>query len=252
MKMHFPSLRTAILAAVSVTTLAGCQLYFGEENGGGGGFVEPGFACVEDDDCAAGCFCGEDGTCEEAGFCTEDSQCADGFTCDEARGSCEPTTCTTSAECPAGQSCQDGQCTATCSCTNDTQAIDQGFGYCDESRETCEPGVDPAGLCTGEVTCNEQQPNCEVGTTAAILDGCYTGGCLAIAQCNAPPVCENLQHVEDCEARSTGSAPDCLIVATGTNCTKPDGSICNPGDTNCTCQNFQFHSCDTRGAVPEN
>ena len=83
MKKLFPSLRTAMLAAVSVTALASCQLYFGESDDdfGGGGGVEPGFACAEDTDCAAGCFCGASNTCEEAGFCTSDADCAEGQFC---------------------------------------------------------------------------------------------------------------------------------------------------------------------------
>ena len=36
-------------------------------------------------------------------------------------------------------------CTATCTCSNDAQRRQQGFGCCDETRSTCMPGQDPAG-----------------------------------------------------------------------------------------------------------
>jgi hypothetical protein len=242
----FTSLRYALLAAASVTTLAGCDLYFGESEGGGRpGAQEPGFSCTDNADCAAGCYCGANSTCEEAGFCTTNEDCAEGFVCDD-RGSCVPATCSADAECQTGEVCQDGTCTATCVCTTDTQAQDllgTSDAYCDEARETCHLGVDPAGYCTGALTCNEKPPTCDVGTTPLIADGCYTGECKAIAQCEAAPACEELQHLEDCQGRPA----ECSVVATGTNCTTPGGGICQPGDTNCTCENFTFHSCETAG-----
>jgi hypothetical protein len=251
----FSSLRLAMLALVSVTTIAGCQLYFGEEDGGGGGGTEPGFPCsgetadAANAQCAAGCYCSAEGVCEEAGFCGVDADCPEGYTCDD-RSSCVPNTCESNAECGTGNICQDGQCVATCTCTNDAeaQAVLGADSHCDENLSTCIPGADPAGACVGEVTCNERAPNCGEGTVPLILDGCYTGSCRAIAQCEAAPVCESMQHLTDCSSR----VDDCFVVATGTNCTTPGGGICNPGDTNCTCENFEFHSCETRLAVPEN
>jgi len=240
------SLRFALLAAASVTLLASCELYFGEsDDGGGGGGTEPGFACTDNAECAAGCFCGPSGTCEEAGFCTSTDECPEGYICDD-RNSCVPATCAADAECDTGEVCDNGTCTATCVCTTDTQAQDllgTSDAYCDESRETCHLGADPAGYCTGAVTCNEKPPVCAVGTTPLIgADGCYSGECRAIAQCEAAPSCEELQHLADCQVR----ASDCSVVATGTNCTKPGGGICNPGDSDCTCENFTFHSCEAQ------
>ena len=239
----FASLRFACLAALSVTTLASCELYFGASDDNPSGPSQPGFACEDNADCAAGCYCGAAGTCEEAGFCTTNEDCAEGFICDD-RGSCVPATGSADIECQTGEVCQDGACTATCVCTTDTQAQDllgTTEAYCDEARETCHFGLDPAGYCVGTLTCNEKPPVCGVGTTPLILDGCYTGACNNILQCEAPPVCEELQHFEDCSARSG----ECSSVATGTNCTTPGGGLCQPGDSNCTCENFTFHSCET-------
>ena len=246
----FSSLRLAMLAALSVTTLASCELYFGDsDDDGGGGGNEPGFACGNNADCAAGCYCGAEGTCEEAGFCTSDEECADGFVCDE-RNSCVPSSCSSDAECDTGEVCDNGTCTATCVCTSDSQAQDQlgtTDAYCDESRETCHYGADPAGTCAGAVTCNEKAPKCDEGTVPLVgSDGCYTGECRAIAQCGELPACEAYQHETDC-----GGAA-CTIVSTGINCTKPDGTACQSGDAGCTCEDFRFNSCETPTAVPEN
>ncbi|HEU0029042.1 MAG TPA: hypothetical protein VFQ53_00325 [Kofleriaceae bacterium] len=253
--------------AIAAAALTGCELYFGEDNndnwsycgadgyyvcqgdacewagaecpGGGGG----GFSCESDADCAAGCYC-QNGVCEEGGFCSADTDCPDGFHCDESRSSCVPNGCATDADCLAGQTCQDNNCVTTCVCENDQQAKDAGFGYCDETRSTCMPGEDPAGSCVGQVTCNLKAPTCAAGEVPLIKDGCYTGACRAIAQCDAAPTCAALTHEPDCLARTA----DCRAVYTGINCTKPDGTQCNAGDTNCTCESFKFNSCESRSA----
>jgi len=258
--------------------LAGCELYFdGHDNddhwnycgsdgyydcwgddctwvasgcpiGPGPGPVEPGFSCEDSSDCAAGCYCDENGLCEEAGFCTTDADCGRGYECNEDRASCEPIppqpTCDSDAACPAGQICDAGSCTATCACTNDSEAIAGGYGYCDESRGTCMTGSDPAGTCAGDLTCNAPEPSCAAGEVPLVLDGCYTGACRAISSCGETPSCEALGHESDCLNR----AADCSAVYTGTNCRKPDGSACQAGDQNCVCQNFSFYTCDDRTA----
>jgi hypothetical protein len=273
----FTSLRVATLAAISVGTLAGCEMYFGEESEswdycGADGYyscegdnctwvsstcpdgTQTGLPCADDNECAAGCYCDEAaGVCVEGGFCTQDSDCGEGLECDEERSSCEEPetpTCDGNEDCAAGSTCQDGHCVATCVCESDQEAQQNGFDFCDEARETCMTGVDPAGSCAGEITCNTNPPVCPEGEVPSSLDGCWTGSCRAIAQCDVTPDCNRLQQENECLARATTvpeqPPPDCSAVYTGINCTKPDGSACQAGDSGCTCADFRFNSCTTR------
>lgn len=252
--------------ALALTTLTGCELYFGGDGDNGDdrwtycaadGYYdcygddctwvgpncpsEPGYECDSDADCAAGCYCGTDGTCEEAGFCATEEDCPDGFHCDVNRSSCVPDACTTSADCDAGEYCDgNGGCVASCTCDNDAQAQAAGFGYCDEARKTCEPPA-AGGTCGGESTCNIIAPTCPAGEVPLILDGCYTGSCSAIATCDVTPTCEALQHEADCLGRTDDCAPD----YTGINCTSSTGTPCSTPGANCTCESYTYRSCNT-------
>jgi hypothetical protein len=235
------------IALATASLVAGCQLYFGDRDensaGGGGGDRPPHFDCNADTQCAAGCFCSEDGECVEGGFCRRDEDCGNGFHCDVQRSSCVPNpACTSNDQCEQGSMCDGKGCVKTCSCTSDAEAIEQGAGWCDESRATCMPGVDPQGACTGAITCTGAAPKCPEGQVALIKDGCFTGECRAIAVCEAPPVCRSLQHQNDCGAR----AADCAIVTTGRNCRRGDGSACQPGDSGdvCRCETYTFAGCE--------
>lgn len=278
----------SLLVAVSTTALlGGCELYFDDKNDDswtycgsdgyyqcqgddcdwasptcpdqgstGSGTGQPGgFDCQVDADCAAGCYCAENGTCEEAGFCTQDSDCGAGYTCDESRSSCEPAdpgpaTCNYDNECATGEYCSPATntCTTTCVCTNDQAAIDGGYGWCDETRSTCLPGEDPAGSCGGAVTCSTAQPTCPAGEVPTSVAGCWTGQCKAYGSCDVAPGCTRINDQTNCLSR----AADCSAVYSGLNCTKPDGSACQDGDTNCTCANFVFSACRDRTAMPRN
>jgi hypothetical protein len=253
--------------AVALASLTGCELYFGGHNDGGddrwtycandGYYVcngddcewagarcpaDPGYTCESNADCAAGCYC-QDGVCEEAGFCSTDAECPDGFSCDEARNSCVPDGCSTSADCDSGEFCDagTGTCTASCVCSTDQQAQDAGFGYCDETRGTCEP-TPAGGSCGGTSTCATAEPTCAAGEVALISNGCYTGGCQAIGSCDVTPGCEALQHESDC----LGQNSTCSSVYYGINCQTPGGTACMAGDTGCVCQSFQFAECRSR------
>ncbi len=256
--------------AVIALSLTGCELYFKGDQGGGGGdrwtycandgyYVcsgencewagprcpsDPNYTCESSADCAAGCYCAN-GVCEEAGFCSTDAQCPAGYHCDEGRSSCEPDGCTTSADCQAGQYCDPATqgCTSSCTCTTDAEAQSQGWGYCDESRGTCEP-ANPAGSCGGAVTCNQIPTSCPDGQVPQISAGCYTGSCVAITSCDVTPGCSALQHEGDCLGRAT----DCTSVYTGINCTNAGGTTCTAGSTGCTCETFQFANCRNRTA----
>ncbi|MEZ4366812.1 MAG: Dickkopf N-terminal cysteine-rich domain-containing protein [Kofleriaceae bacterium] len=235
---------------------------------GGGGFY-----CDSDSECAAGCYCSDYGYCEEAGYCVTDADCGPGFLCDEARNSCDPDggsgACTADYQCGPGYSCSAGACVPTtcdsdddcaagcycdptqpntfggcaesCYCSTDAEAVAGGYGWCDEERSTCMPGTDPdAGTCTGELTCNLGAPTCPAAQVPLIKDGCYTGECVAIESCEAPPACEVLNTEGLCLVRS-----ECTPVYTGTNCTNSGGTSCQAGDAGCTCQNYSFDECRT-------
>ena len=255
-----------VLAIATVFSLTGCELYFGGSGSSGGdrwtycandGYYvcqgdncdwagprcpdDPNYTCTTNNDCAAGCYCAN-GVCEEAGFCGAGTACPDGFHCEDARSSCVPDTCTTSAECPTGQYCDGaGSCVSSCTCTTDASAQDQGFAYCDETRGTCEP-TPAAGSCAGTVTCNQVEPTCAAGQVALIKDGCWTGTCQAIAQCDLTPSCTALQFEADCLAR-TG---ECSSIYVGLNCTNSTGTSCTAGDSGCVCQSFEFAECRVR------
>ncbi|HVK87757.1 MAG TPA: hypothetical protein VM513_26745 [Kofleriaceae bacterium] len=261
---------TKLLAplALVLTTLTGCELYFGGDGDNDSRWTycaadgyydcygddctwvgpncpsEPGYQCDSDADCAAGCYCGDDGTCEEAGFCATEEDCPDGFHCDVNRASCVPDACSTDADCDAGEYCDgNGGCIASCVCDTDEQAQAAGFGYCDEPRSTCMP-PSPNGTCGGTTaSCNVTEPTCAAGSVALILDGCYTGQCSEIATCDVTPTCEALQHAEDCNARDG----ECRSLVNGVNCTRPGPNgttvACMAGDMNCTCESLYFAAC---------
>ncbi|HEX2687776.1 MAG TPA: hypothetical protein VHN14_14215 [Kofleriaceae bacterium] len=240
------------LAMVFATAslLAGCQLYFGDHSNGGSGPKgtgssgpgnPPGFSCNGDAQCAAGCFCA-DGVCTEGGFCGNDKDCGTGFHCDTTRSSCIPNPqCTTNAQCMPGSMCDTstGGCMATCTCTGDADAVKKGFGWCDEARGTCMTGSDPAGTCTGTVTCTTPAPTCPDGQVPLRKDGCFTGQCRAIAVCEAAPACNALQHQGDCVNRAT----DCTTVFTGHNC---HGTTCGISNVDCTCDSYTFSACEDK------
>lgn len=256
------------IAFALVSTLTGCELYFGDSDGGDdhwtycandGYYVcdgdecdwagarcpdEPGYTCESDRECAAGCYCSDEGVCEEAGFCSRDTDCPSGYTCDEERASCIPEGCAVDTDCDEGEYCSDeGACTASCTCTTDADAQQQGYANCDEVRHTCEP-TPTAGSCGGTSTCNIVEPTCAAGEVALIKDECYTGACSAITACDVTPTCEAYQHYNDCFAMTA----TCRAVSYGTNCTNMAGTACDPSDTTqvCTCTTYTYDHCETR------
>lgn len=188
-----------------VTLLAGCSLYFGDHSGSGGS--DPGGA-------NGGSGGGSSISGQPPGYmCNGNSQCAPGCFCDQGKCS-EGGFCSTDKDCGTGFSC-------------DTQ------------RSSCIPIPPPAGLCRASVTCGTAAPNCDIGTVPLVKDGCYVGTCAKITACEAAPACAAIQHEQDCTARTA----DCRPVVSGFDCTKPDGTACHDGDTNCTCAKFAFASC---------
>jgi hypothetical protein len=203
--------------------------------------------CTMDNQCASGCFCA-DGTCTEGGFCKIDTDCGTGFHCDTNRASCIPNPqCSANEQCAPGSMCdpKGAGCITTCKCISDADAVKQGAGWCDETRNTCMPGTDPAGTCTAAVTCTTAPPACPENQVALVKDGCFTGACRAIAVCEAAPVCKALQHQDDCATRTA----DCAAVFTGHNC---HGTTCGVSTADCVCESYTFAACQDKSPAGGN
>jgi hypothetical protein len=134
-------------------------------------------------------------------------------------------------------------CVETGTCTSDEECTD-GL-TCDEERATCEPPeeVDP-GSCAGEVTCDTLPPVCLEDETPGIRDGCFTGVCIPIVDCDVPPppTCEDIEDELACVDRR-----ECITVYAGINCTCGVGCTCTGSEAGCTCESFEFAGCE-----PEN
>ncbi len=102
------------------------------------------------------------------------------------------------------------------------------FVQCRNEDETTDPG--DAGLCYAPVTCAISSPACPAGTTPGILDGCYTGYCIPLADCESQPACSAITVEMTCIART-----DCTPLYVGVDC------MCNSGG--CTCASWDFASC---------
>jgi Cys-rich repeat protein len=244
-----------LVAAGFLSTLAGCDLYFGDHNnsgdswtycgsdgfyscsgdncewvsstcpdgsgssmGSGGSNGGSGAECSSDAQCAAGCYCDSAGTCEEGGFCTTNADCGPGYSCNTQRSSCEPNPpgCTADSDCTSGQVCD----TSNGSCTAGTCAVDT------------------------TITCATAAPTCPSGQVPNEFNGCYTGACTTAASCTTPASCQYLNDEDDCLARQA----DCSASYTGLNCTNGAGTSCHSGESGCTCTDFEFAKCVDRTA----
>jgi hypothetical protein len=65
--------------------------------------------CLIDGDCAAPTYC-ESGHCQPSTLCAAASDCAAGFSCLQQR--CVPSVCRGLSDCPVGERCSDGRCSA--------------------------------------------------------------------------------------------------------------------------------------------
>ncbi|MCP4444701.1 MAG: hypothetical protein GY811_05050 [Myxococcales bacterium] len=186
----------------SCAALAGCNLYFEDSD-----FGEPPQRRGQ-----------SEGWVPDS--CQTNEQCGDGCYC-TANGTCEESSfCEESYECAEGFEC--------------------------DYRDSCVPGdepePEPAVTCQSEVGCDEIAPICPAGTAASIEDGCYTGVCMAKADCpdGAPFECSDLNADESaCIADAT-----CGPVYVGVNCTSTTGAECTSAGADCSCESFEFDYCE--------
>jgi peptidoglycan-associated lipoprotein len=125
------SLRLSFLAALWLTTLAGCAPKYPK--------------CNNDKDCHEKEYC-INGLCQE---CRDDHDCANGQKCNAGR--CETrggaAACTNDDQCPPGQSCIDGACKP---CTSDSECGEGGkcnAGRCQRAAGGVAGGGGPPPSC---------------------------------------------------------------------------------------------------------
>jgi len=202
-----------------------------------------------DDGCGTDIFCG---TCSGGQTCNADGQCVGGtVTCPGGRVLCgnecvdtseDPRHCgTCDNTCPAGEVCQNSQCTTWGDCRQNSCP---GFSYCDLNSGECKPGCagdqqcyenEVCELATHECVCIADYDRCEgqcVSTSSPADHPCSTGhycdfesgqclqGCAFDSQCGTNEVCQN--NVCACIAnhhRCSGSCvSDFSTDHCGTNC----------------------------------
>ena len=87
-----------------------------------------------------------------------------------------------------------------------------------------------------EFTCSHE---C-AGSCVEYLDWPASGADLVADGCTEAAGCTGLDE-DACTAN-----PDCKPVYSGNNCTDPDGNTCTGGDTDCTCETFEYAVCVDR------
>jgi hypothetical protein len=113
------------------------------------------------------------------------SDCAPGYHCEEQcypsdkPGPNEMSYC--QAVCvPDSNSCLAADCAPGYTCVESCEDTGNGSLQCGPQ---CVPdGMNP-GSCTGPVACDALPPSCPSGTTAGILNGCWTGYCIPNSAC---------------------------------------------------------------------
>jgi hypothetical protein len=177
----------------------------------------PGQECSANDDCTMGTFCSGDHVCNPSTQCTEDWQCRSGYRCDD-RNTCVPN--------------GDNRCNSDGDCASNQ--------HCDLRTSVCtDKGTELPPSCAGVITCATSLPTCAVNAVPLILDGCYTGQCQLISQCDQPPACDAIRSEPACVGRT-----DCEAIYNGIDCQRIDGTGCQPGEPSCICARFLFASCE--------
>jgi hypothetical protein len=143
---------------------------------------------------------------DEAAGCYSDADCAPDERCNAAEVCMPP---------PGCGSAESEPCDAVC------------YG-------TCVPDdVPDIGECYGELLCEAVGPDCPDGTTPGIEDGCYTGYCIPLDDCEvAPLTCAEIGAEEQCIARA-----DCTAYYEGVDCS------CDAAGA-CECADWVFVACE--------
>lgn len=139
----------------------------------------------------------------------------------------EPAGCFDSTECDDGY-----RCTAEDVCGT-PPGCDPTVGCDAACYGVCVP--DGPGSCHGEVFCDSLPPECPPDSVPGRRDGCWTGQCVPVNQCEDPPppaACAQVTDESVCIAR-----PECTALYQGVNCEcDVDGS--------CQCSDWVFNGCE--------
>lgn len=152
-----------------------------------------------------------------------------------------PKLCTTDAECPDGQSCQDGVCTAAgaCNCNYD---CDKAAGQvCNQATGQCESGAPPVN-CQSDCDCFSGE-SC-IGNQCRPSGGDETP-CSTDADCDSGETCQNGHCLPtNCSSREDCAGATCLICVQG-ECVAPP-PVCQGTSDCCVGYYCNFGTC-----VPE-
>ncbi len=86
------------------------------------------------------------------------------------------------------------------------------------------------GHCYAELTCDSEPPNCPADTLPGIRNGCWSGYCIPVAECERQASCDEIVAEASCIART-----DCAPAYQGIDC------VCD--EVGCTCAEHVFDSC---------
>jgi hypothetical protein len=196
-----------------------------------------GDSCKSDFECEKGTVC-NDGTCDLTDTCRADSDCLATEYCAEDRRTCTPKQeCVYDEDC-AGGLCDLGLCHPAEICGPDGSCAD---GLLCDHRNLCVP-ADRIAMCQAPLTqaCTADKPACIPGTSAAIVNGCYTGECVENGECPDDNPCAQNTRPECADDQNAGR---CAMIFRGLNCKSPSGAACDIPSATCTCESFVFEDC---------
>lgn len=130
--------------------------------------------------CGSPCDALDEATCSKRSDCrvVKDARCSISATCITDFVGCFAT----SLGVDSGINCTNADaetCSRSPACTayhrTDPCPLD---AQCPRSFALCMPSDRPPGTCFAPVACDRLQPPCPTGTTAGIIEGCYSGACI--------------------------------------------------------------------------
>jgi len=106
----------------------------------------------------------------------------------------------------------------------------------------CVPDDIDKGTCVGMVACDSIPPKCPADSVPGILNGCWSGYCIPLSECETTATCDEVTNEFSCISRA-----DCSPIYEGINCTCDGDGTGGDGESfvPCTCESWEFKSCDS-------